>query len=89
MMQTSKYFSFVLSISGINSGFFAIVFSKRLFGKEDFEATLFLLLRLTIYAFPHLEGSKQPDATTNWFCVKNNFPGVLFYFTFYTSVFLY
>jgi len=82
-MQTSKYFSFVLSISGVSSGF-----SKRLFGKEDFEAILFLPLRLTIYGFPHVEGSKQLDAATNRFCVKNNFPVVLFYFTFYISVFL-
>ena len=71
-MQTSKYFSFVLSISGVSNGF-----SKRLFGKEDFEAILFLPLRLTIYTFPHLEGLKQLDATTNRFYVKNNFPAVL------------
>ena len=83
MIQTSKYFSFVLSISGVNSGF-----SKRLFGKEDFEAILFLLLRLTIYAFPHVEGSKQLDTTTNRFCVKNNFPGVLVLLYFLYSCFL-
>ena len=72
MIQTSNRFSFVLSISGVSSGF-----SIRLFGKEDFEATLFLLLRLTIYAFCHLEGLKQLDATTKRFYVKNNFPAVL------------
>ena len=76
MMQASKYFSFVLSISDVSSGF-----SKRLFGKEDFEAILFLPLRFTIYAFCHLEGLKQLDATTNRLCVKKKSSGsVLLYF---------
>jgi hypothetical protein len=64
-MQTSKYFSFVLSIWGVNSGFSAMGFLKRFLCKDAFEVVFFLLIRLTIYAFPHFEGSKQLAVTTS------------------------